>query len=587
MTLKICLNSTLTAIAFFAATIPSADAADITSRLDIRNSSALVSFDNNTYTVIYTPDINGGYGQEPYGAAVMVANVDIPSINNSIFRNNVLNSNSTTTLATGGAMALMNLNVQEMKNTKFLNNTNNTKFTTAGSSSSGGGALALGNQTGTAVGTVMTDMDSCVFEGNTVNGGSNPIGGALLVSNYSSITHLNNTVFDRNTTYTASTSAGNAQGGAIFILGKIDNITNSTFQNNHAEAKNGYTTGGAISNQAANGNIKLIDNTKFINNSLKSGAGFAYGGALASMKQIDMITDSVFSQNKAETTAAQIASGGAIYTTGNGKIGTIQNTEFSDNSVVSGKDAYGGAITAITSINKISNSSFSRNSIKGVGNAYGGAIYNNSNNANLVLIDSTQFDSNKAVSDTKAAAGGAIANFAAIGKIRNVSFTNNKIQGATVAYGGAIYTNKDLTFEADNYTSEFFGNTVQTGNNIARANAIYAAAGTTLTFNTRQNGRFNFDDSLEGAGYTMKMTGDGSGRIDFNHQVAGADALEIENTALYLARGRYDKGMITDAPSLSLNNAVFDIANGYLETVELKGYSAPTALCISTLIPIT
>lgn len=304
MTLKICLNSTLTAIAFFAATIPSADAADITSRLDIRNSSALVSFDNNTYTVIYTPDINGGYGQEPYGAAVMVANVDIPSINNSIFRNNVLNSNSTTTLATGGAMALMNLNVQEMKNTKFLNNTNNTKFTTAGSSSSGGGALALGNQTGTAVGTVMTDMDSCVFEGNTVNGGSNPIGGALLVSNYSSITHLNNTVFDRNTTYTASTSAGNAQGGAIFILGKIDNITNSTFQNNHAEAKNGYTTGGAISNQAANGNIKLIDNTKFINNSLKSGAGFAYGGALASMKQIDMITDSVFSQNKAETTAA-------------------------------------------------------------------------------------------------------------------------------------------------------------------------------------------------------------------------------------------------------------------------------------------
>ena len=102
---------------------------------------------------------------------------------------------------------------------------------------------------------------------------------------------------------------GLALGGAIYNGGRIDSITNSHFQNNHAEAEGGNAFGGAIYNRTSRHNkvdevpvsgIGKIQNTSFIGNYAKSQSGTAQGGAIWSNRDLNIVAnngESVFSGN--------------------------------------------------------------------------------------------------------------------------------------------------------------------------------------------------------------------------------------------------------------------------------------------------
>ena len=118
-------------------------------------------------------------------------------------------------------------------------------------------------------------------------------------------TFLNNYVYIKDN----DDNIGLALGGAIYNGGRIDSITNSNFQNNHAEAERGNAFGGAIYNTTPHRNkvygvsvlgIGKIQNTSFIGNYAKSESGTAQGGAIWSNRDLNIVADngeSIFSGN--------------------------------------------------------------------------------------------------------------------------------------------------------------------------------------------------------------------------------------------------------------------------------------------------
>lgn len=118
-------------------------------------------------------------------------------------------------------------------------------------------------------------------------------------------TFLNNYVYIKDN----DDNIGLALGGAIYNGGRIDSITNSYFQNNHAEAERGNAFGGAIYNTTPHRNkvygvsvlgIGKIQNTSFIGNYAESESGTAQGGAIWSNRDLNIIADngkSLFSGN--------------------------------------------------------------------------------------------------------------------------------------------------------------------------------------------------------------------------------------------------------------------------------------------------
>lgn len=138
------------------------------------------------------------------------------------------------------------------------------------------------------------------------NGGTNDDGGAIYndglntIKMTSYIGNITGTFLNNNVQY---------RGGAIYNTGKIDSITNSHFQNNHAESYNGDVYGGAIYNnihwswkcpKITNVGIGKIQNTSFIGNYAKSQSGTAQGGAIWSNRDLNIVADngeSLFSGN--------------------------------------------------------------------------------------------------------------------------------------------------------------------------------------------------------------------------------------------------------------------------------------------------
>lgn len=148
------------------------------------------------------------------------------------------------------------------------------------------------------------------YSNQAVYGGAIYNADAISKSNVSSIgnisgTFLNNYVYIKDN----DDNIGLALGGAIYNGGRIDSITNSYFQNNHAEAERGNAFGGAIYNTTPHRNkvygvsvsgIGKIQNTSFIGNYAKSESGTAQGGAIWSNRDLNIVADngeSIFSGN--------------------------------------------------------------------------------------------------------------------------------------------------------------------------------------------------------------------------------------------------------------------------------------------------
>ena len=135
-------------------------------------------------------------------------------------------------------------------------------------------------------------------------------------------------------------------------------------------------------------------------------------------------------------------------------------------------------------------------------------------------------------------------------------------------------------------------------------NVLSAKNSPTITFDTADGGAWVINDNMEGGNYVFKgndtidaATGTTTQYVAMNNDIINAETVTVEGTTLKFgayqhedqtaknwdSKGAFVASLNEDGTAnrdaaavtnLSLNNGVFDIANGYLETVKLKGYSA-------------
>ena len=431
------------------------------------------------------------------------------------------------------------------------------------------------------------------------------------------------------------------QGGAIYNIGTIENITGN-FVGNYAASTGNFAYGGAIYNDRATiGSI----NANFADT--YTSLGHSWGGGIANSGIISSIAGNFISNH---TTS----NGGAIF---NGSIFdgpdvAINNVygDFINNYVASsssGDDvASGGAIFNGSVFGGFSNvkigsiiGDFIGNHVSSViYSFYGGAIFNGTtkfdyttSNGYASLGDITgNFIANYAVSVNDSAYGGAIYNgIKDKGSVSlcyvSFNFLNNYVQTKSItqlAYGGAVYTEGNMTFAAGEQKTYFMSGNYTLGRSYnKRYNAIFVETGASgevpvITFDTAGGGAWVINDNIEGGKnsnnvinyatrYNLAFTGDGvlnedgltDQYISINNDIINAGEVTVEGTTLrfgayqhedktannwdghgrFLAALKADGTADLDAEAvttLSLNNAAFDLYNEYQDTVNLKGWKA-------------
>ena len=440
---------------------------------DAESNRNVVFGKNTTFTGNSSKDLGGALGIESAGTVTIGDNAKFES-------------NSTE--ADGGAIAIWTdkSNGATTGTTLTLGRTDFTNNTAANR----GGAIANLNNDKPED---KTDFYNTVniASGSTFTGNSAKTGGAI---------------YNLGTMNIAATFTGNTAntGGAIFNndTGKITEISNTLFQGNtaknHKDAEASltddvYAQGGAIYNRGSIGAI----NGDFINNSAHTTSetaskATANGGALSLYQStIDSITGNFIGNTAtAEIVGAdkdysdEMVSGDKLVSAGGGAIH------------IEGKWATGD-VTKIGAIN----GNFENNSATGDAYANGGAIYIKAGTNTDVSIDNItgNFVNNKVIATTdntditKTSTGGAIsikesghdATVAINGDFIGNSVTTNQ----TVANGGAIYNEGDLTVNGDfinNYASS------QLDSNGANGGAIYNSGALTL------NGDNTFSGNMAG-----------------------------------------------------------------------------------------
>ena len=212
-----------------------------------------------------------------------------------------------------------------------------------------------------------------------------PMWGAVFsVSDHSSAS-ISNSKFVGNAQRTTSSDKDGATSGVLNVQGKItsfeqsqlNELSNSSFENNSITATNTNAYGGAIFMEGLAD--KMTDN-QFIGNMAKTETNNhnAYGGALAvggvyttrDTATINEISGGKFVDNSAQAETGQ-SFGGAIYVSSTGLIKNISGVEFTNNTA-----QFGGAIYNAGIIENLESSNFTTNndSIVNAANATIGKI---------------------------------------------------------------------------------------------------------------------------------------------------------------------------------------------------------------------
>ena len=360
-------------------------------------------------------------------------------------------------------------------------------------------------------------------------------------------------------------------GGAIYIEnGTILSLTGD-FINNHVNGKSGNAYGGAIYNNAG-GNIVNGINGNFINNYV-NGNRYVLGGAITNGGQISSVTGK-FIGNYVSSGNATGVGGGAIYNSNmnGGPEIIIDNiaADFIYNHVISGITTGGGAITNSGSHGR--NVTINRLSGNFIGNY---------------------------VQTESGATGGAILNYSIMGPIGG-NFIGNYAQTSSssqYAFGGAVFTDKDLQFEnrGEDY---FFSNNYTFDSRGTIYNAIFlntAGGGKTVSFRVTENGSYVINDSISGAvisnstissyanRYNVEFTSaDKTGSIFLGDNIVNAD-ISLNGITMNLVSYNHDNGTVTHGgfgnddtarSSLALNNSVLGLHNNRFDNLQLKNYAA-------------
>ncbi len=316
------------------------------------------------------------------------------------------------------------------------------------------------------------------------------------------------------------------------------------FVGNYVEGDSAMTDGGAIYNTGTIGNIT----GDFIGNYIKSEYS-SYGGAISNNAgHIGNIIGN-FIGNYAQSISRN-TNGGAIYNL-RYEIGSITG-DFVGNYVQSGSDASGGAIF----------------------------------NAHGEIGDITgDFIGNYAQSGSSSALGGAIDNYyGTIGDISGSFIGNYATTESTssLALGGAVYTNNNMTFSADNKTIEFTGNyTKDSRGEIPNAIFVQTSSSSSpvITLKAQNNGNIIFNDQIDGGTvrgttidrttqYKLSLTGDKTGNIYLNNDIINAD-ITLDEVTLNL--GRDD--VLNQSNTLALNSGVLNMVNGSAGAINIPNFS--------------
>ncbi|MDE6250585.1 MAG: autotransporter domain-containing protein [Alphaproteobacteria bacterium] len=371
-------------------------------------------------------------------------------------------------------------------------------------------------------------------------------------------------------------------GGALHNTSLIRELYGDFINNGIMTASN-YAMGGAIySARGSNGDRGEIEHISgnFIGNYI-SGSKSGYGGAIYNgtndkTYEIQTSINANFIANYINATWD--ARGGALYV--NGVPGKI-NADFISNSVNADQAATGGAIYIVQDANdeqyKLSDitGNFIDNHAVSKSHASGGAMFYSILPGTSTVLSNIQADfiNNYAVGESQAM-GGAIYTLGQIDRISG-NFINNYANSANGdACGGAIYSENNISFRVDNNNYKFSGNHIIDKNGV-NYNAIYMGGtnGKALNFDLQNMGSYTFNDNIDGANpYDINISGDGTGALYINNFVINAGNININNAVMKFDNGIYGKGQFLSNdkyPIMTLNNATFDMANTYIESVRL------------------
>ena len=219
-----------------------------------------------------------------------------------------------------------------------------------------------------------------------------------------------------------------------------------------------------------------------------------------------------------------------------------------------------GSLTSVKGI-------FSANSVNGEKAAAGGAVLNE---GRIDLIEADFVDNR--LQTASADTGGALSVSGTVdGLITNPVFIGNGARGrsADSAFGGAVYTEKPLTFSIDGKQNAVFSGNYTDNAGISDPNAFYIDK-TSVVFSVRGNGIYIFDDNIRGSGYALFFNGGGSGIFRLNNTVYNASKIIVREGVLQLRQGPYGRGGFSAAAGLSLTAARLDMHNGYRDRASFE-----------------
>ena len=343
------------------------------------------------------------------------------------------------------------------------------------------------------------------FTDSTVTGGkyenTNPRGGAIYINENNAT--IEGSIFNNSSVSTTVGEGGTVYiegdytrilssefetskafiGGTIFLEGDNCTVSDSSFNDSHTLNREGH--GGAMYSTGSNSRVYA---SNFTNNDAEGNGGaiFWYGGDSSRNNVVD---DCIFINNTAKANTYQLNTkgGGAVYWSEGGYYGTVKNSKFYNNSVVSSINhkADGGAILWDKSLHAlVDNCIFIGDYVFTTGDqnngiwAQGGAMYLRPN-ANYTIRDSL-FENCYSSKE-----GGALymqsADSIVPGNVlvENTKFINNTAQGIgkyEIFGGGAVMIKQIRTVDFKNVS--FINNTA----NVGGALSVYKVYGNAKTF---------------------------------------------------------------------------------------------------------
>ena len=417
----------------------SAAGATTDSDCNIYAAFAAVTALNNTAMASYAPTINfvNGFASTLSSGTLTLATA-IPVTGNFILAGPGPGANAIT-LSGGGSV---NFLTQSSANSNMtLSGLTFTSFILTGSNPVSGSVLRGGGSPG------VVTFSNDVFSSD---GGTGSSGGVF---------------YGNNLTVTGSTFTGNKgnTGGALYLLGGTNSISNSTFTSNTASGSDG---GGAIF--VGGGTLTLSGNT-YTSNAATLGNANGYGGAVYGTGTAITEAGSTYTSNSSTNY------GGAIYTSlSTGATLNIANSTFNTNHTVGA----GGAVYAGGTLTITTGTTFTGNYVLDtLGTAYGGAVADSAT-AGTKTISGVSFINNYAKGTT--AEGGALY-LTTTPTVTNSLFSGNYVSATTTAEGGGAYG-------GGTYTGVTFYGNYTTGTATTQDGGAFYRTGTVTMYNVTMTG---------------------------------------------------------------------------------------------------